>query len=186
VKNMGIVWRCPSWSCHDGKYGPRIFQYLKSAPVQSMAWLRIVVGLVVGCGLTLAARAQEAPQNAIESNASGFVIRSQSNLIVVPVIVRDADGKVVSGLTRDDFEVFDNKKPQTISHFSVETPEDKNSPDTIAKGTRESAPKTLPQAAAPQRFIGIFFERLPPRIWRFGPNARSYQALPGKKPGSRS
>ena len=138
--------------------GPRIFQYLNSAPVHPMVSLRLIAGLAVCCGLTLAARAQETPRSTAKSDESGFVIRSQSNLIVVPVIVRDANGKPVSGLTRDDFEVFDNKKPQAISHFSVETPENKNFPDTIAKGTGASAAKTPTQAAAPQRFIGIFFD----------------------------
>ena len=48
------------------------------------------------------------------------VIRTDARLVLVPVIVTDPDERVVSGLSRDNFEVFEGKKPQTIQHFSSE------------------------------------------------------------------
>jgi VWFA-related protein len=41
------------------------------------------------------------------------------NEVLVPVVVRDAQGRSVGGLTKDDFQVFDNGKPQTIAGFSI-------------------------------------------------------------------
>lgn len=43
-----------------------------------------------------------------------------TRLVQVNVIVKDREGRLVSGLTQHDFTVFDNGKPQTISIFNVE------------------------------------------------------------------
>jgi len=40
--------------------------------------------------------------------------------VVVPVNVRDADGKLVTGLTKDDFKVTEDGIPQTVSNFSID------------------------------------------------------------------
>src|SRR5579862_1881098 len=48
------------------------------------------------------------------------VIRTNVKLVLVPVSVTDAMQRVVTGLSRDNFEVFDGKKPQTIQDFSSE------------------------------------------------------------------
>lgn len=42
------------------------------------------------------------------------------NLVVVPVVVRDKQGKAVGSLRREDFQIFDNGKPQTITTFNLE------------------------------------------------------------------
>ena len=41
------------------------------------------------------------------------------NLVDVRVVVRDAQGKPVGNLKQDDFLLFDDNKPQTITKFSV-------------------------------------------------------------------
>lgn len=45
-------------------------------------------------------------------------IRVEVNLVNLPFSVRDAQGRLVKGLTKDDFEVFEDGARQTISHFS--------------------------------------------------------------------
>jgi len=46
------------------------------------------------------------------------------NVVDVDVTVKDAQGNFVSGLTADDFEVFEDGKPQTIQTFSyIELPQ---------------------------------------------------------------
>jgi len=40
--------------------------------------------------------------------------------VLVPVVVRDKHGQVVSDLKREDFQVFDNGKPHPLSGFTVE------------------------------------------------------------------
>jgi len=42
------------------------------------------------------------------------------NLVDVRVVVRDAQGKPVGNLKQDDFLLFDDNKPQTITRFSIE------------------------------------------------------------------
>ncbi|HKV40958.1 MAG TPA: VWA domain-containing protein [Blastocatellia bacterium] len=48
------------------------------------------------------------------------VIRISANLVQVDVVVVDKMNKPVTGLTRDDFQVFDNNKPQSITYFSYQ------------------------------------------------------------------
>lgn len=42
------------------------------------------------------------------------------NLVQVRVVVRDANGRPVGNLQKDDFELFDKGKPQAITNFSAE------------------------------------------------------------------
>jgi Ca-activated chloride channel homolog len=48
------------------------------------------------------------------------IIRTDANLVLVPVSVTDPMQRVVIGLQKDNFEVFEGKTPQTIQHFSSE------------------------------------------------------------------
>lgn len=48
------------------------------------------------------------------------VIRTDSRLVLVPVSVTDPMQRFVTGLSRDNFEVFEGAKPQRIQHFSSE------------------------------------------------------------------
>ena len=48
------------------------------------------------------------------------VIKQDVSLVLVPVSVTDLNQRLVIGLQRDNFEVFEGKKPQEIKHFSRE------------------------------------------------------------------
>jgi VWFA-related protein len=48
-------------------------------------------------------------------------LRVATRLVQIDVIVQDKQGNPVTGLTKDDFGVLDNKTPQTIELFSTET-----------------------------------------------------------------
>src|SRR6201997_2882771 len=54
------------------------------------------------------------------NDAALDVIRTDVKLVLVPVSVTDGMQRVVTGLSRDNFEVFDGKKPQAIQDFSSE------------------------------------------------------------------
>src|ERR1700694_2612623 len=56
------------------------------------------------------------------------------NLVLVRVVVRDAQGKIVPGLKKEDFQLFDSRKLQTITAFSVETPETRAVPVVTSPG----------------------------------------------------
>jgi VWFA-related protein len=53
------------------------------------------------------------------------VIRVTSRMVEVDVVVHDKAGAAVRNLVKDDFTLFDNGKPRTISSFSVVTREAK-------------------------------------------------------------
>ncbi len=47
------------------------------------------------------------------------VIKVYSNLVSVPVIVSDRDGRYIPGLRQEDFKLFDNNAQQTLSFFDA-------------------------------------------------------------------
>ena len=74
--------------------------------------LRWVIGIVL---LELSAVSLQ-PQTS-EPETIGPMLKSTARLVVVDVVVTDANGQPVPGLRREDFRVFENGKPQTISVF---------------------------------------------------------------------
>ena len=50
-----------------------------------------------------------------------LTFKKRVNLVVVPVVVRDKEGKAVGSLKREDFRLFDDGKVQSISTFNIET-----------------------------------------------------------------
>jgi VWFA-related protein len=87
---------------------------------------------------------------------------SHVNLVPVRVIVHDSTGKAVTNLTKEDFRLFQDRKPQTISLFTVETPA--STAKQVVRGepggepvdtTKDSNPGTL---AMPTRFLALLFD----------------------------
>jgi len=79
------------------------------------------------------------------------------NVVLVRVVVRDSEGRAIGNLKREDFQLFDNRKPQVIQNFAVEQPgtqvqrEEKTSQGmTGAEGGR--AP------AVPERYLAYVFD----------------------------
>jgi VWFA-related protein len=93
-------------------------------------------------------------------NPATFKVRV--NLVLVRVVVRDTQGKVVTGLKMEDFQLTDNRKPQVISTFSVETPESHklavNATPTTPESGGEPSPPASPVATLPQRFVAVMFD----------------------------
>jgi Ca-activated chloride channel family protein len=50
----------------------------------------------------------------------GAAIRVNVNLVLVPLTVTDTRNRLVTGLERDNFQIFDNNAPQTIKTFGTE------------------------------------------------------------------
>src|SRR5262249_25867211 len=48
-------------------------------------------------------------------------VRIDTELVQIDIVVSDKQGKLVSDLKREDFQILEDGKPQTISHFSVGT-----------------------------------------------------------------
>ena len=47
-------------------------------------------------------------------------IRVYVDLVLVPVTILDTMNRIVKGLNRDNFQVFDGKRPEQIQYFSSE------------------------------------------------------------------
>lgn len=81
--------------------------------------MRIVTISVCAAGylfaqpLSLAVRAPKGPGGAAADTVM-HVIRADVNLVLVPTVVTDRKGAAVSGLTRDNFTVLEDKVPQPI------------------------------------------------------------------------
>jgi VWFA-related protein len=97
----------------------------------------------------------------VSSRDTAPTFKVRVNLVLVRVVVRDQQGKVVPNLHKEDFQLSDNRKPQIISTFSVETPESR------VVATTTSADPNVPvdpeaakavAAALPQRFVSVLFD----------------------------
>src|SRR2546430_5231591 len=78
----------------------------------------------------------------IDAQVQRPVFRSGTELVLVNVVVRDKNGNVVRGLTRDDFAVTEDDKPQVITSFDFE---ELDKPDVV------EAPASEAQTILPQR-----------------------------------
>src|SRR5262245_25286205 len=63
---------------------------------------------------------QQPPPPPPPQDPGAFRFRTGVELINVNATVTDQSGRFVSGLTRDDFRVYDDEQLQTITHFSAE------------------------------------------------------------------
>src|SRR5271166_1883480 len=71
-------------------------------------------------GPEVAAANQTELVSRVDSRAGGAVIRKDVDLVLVSVTVTDPMQRLVVGLRPDNFQLFENKKPQRIQHFSSE------------------------------------------------------------------
>jgi VWFA-related protein len=71
-------------------------------------WLSGCLVICLSATLLLAQDKQTTP---------GFTFRSNTDLINVTVTVTDANGRFVPGLTRDDFVVYEDGRPQVVQQF---------------------------------------------------------------------
>ncbi|HJQ24941.1 MAG TPA: VWA domain-containing protein, partial [Blastocatellia bacterium] len=86
-------------------------------------------------------------------------VRISTELVQIDVVVTDKQGRVVKGLTKDDFELYENGKKQLVSFFEFV---DASQPRAIKEAARNDAPK--PGELAPPPGLG---ERDVRRIFAF-------------------
>ena len=85
-----------------------------------------------------------------------FRLKVASNLVVVRVVVRDAQGKPVGELKKEDFHLFDRGKEQTITQFELES-----SAALASNSVVVNAPgRPLPPPAMPGKFLALYFDDL--------------------------
>jgi VWFA-related protein len=99
----------------------------------------------------------------ISQTDSAATFKIRVNLVQVRVIVRDASGKPIDNLTRQDFLLYDQGKPQTISNFSVETAQTRlQRAATVAKTQQDAAASGDDSGhkppVLPERFVALVFD----------------------------
>lgn len=103
----------------------------------------------------------QAPSNAAETSVrdTPTTFKVRVNLVLVRVVVRDSEGKPVPNLKKEDFLLFDNRKPQTISTFSVETPATRMVKNvTVSLPGEETSTQPTTVAGLAQRFVAMVFD----------------------------
>jgi VWFA-related protein len=56
----------------------------------------------------------------ITAYAQDFKIRAKVDLVVVPVTVKGSGDRLITGLTKDDFVILEDGRPQTITNFTID------------------------------------------------------------------
>ena len=88
-------------------------------------------------------------------------LRTEVDVVEVPVVVRDGQHRAVAGLTRDDFEIYDAGKKQAITAFSVQSFTPQGDAGGSAKPAAVPAAAAATAAAGPRpRFVALCFDDL--------------------------
>lgn len=116
--------------------------------------------------LVLTQLAAQAPTPPADSNAPEMSSRdapatfsTKVNLVLVPVVVRDGEGRAVGTLQKEDFQLFDKGKPQIIARFSLEKA---GAPPIAVDQAVDAAAPDKPSAAPPppiaEHFVAYLFD----------------------------
>jgi VWFA-related protein len=110
----------------------------------------------------MAAAQENAPEMSQKDSAPTF--QSKVNLVLVPVVVRDGHGQAIAGLTKEDFQLLDKGKVQTISTFSVvkhgAAAQPQSATPAPAEATEAAGAAATPLPVAPERFVAYLFDDL--------------------------
>ena len=126
----------------------------------------VAVGLLLACASSPSStRAQTTSQEPaagapeMSSHDNPVPLESRVNLVPVRVVVRDSNGNAVPNLHREDFQLFEDGKPQIVSNFTVETLASVYG-GVAAQSASESnqgAPPATP-FSPPARFVALLFD----------------------------
>lgn len=94
------------------------------------------------------------------------VIKVYSNLVSVPVIVSDRDGRYISGLQQQDFKLYDNGAPQQLAYFdAAEAPlnvaillDTSRSTESVIDDIRKAAKNFLEELRPQDRAMIVSFD----------------------------
>jgi VWFA-related protein len=91
--------------------------------------IRVIAAILI---LAVPLPAQQVGQNAPLTANSQFTFKTNTQLVVETVVVKDKNGNLVDGLSEKDFTVLEDGAPQTISFFDFQKLADAPSPADFA------------------------------------------------------
>jgi VWFA-related protein len=84
--------------------------------------------------------------------------KAETNLVLVPVVVRDAKGDAVANLTKADFHLFDNGKEQAITSFQVEETSGQVAQDRSQPDANTSPASGTASMVIPEHYVALLFD----------------------------
>ena len=127
---------------------------LKKRSAQRRLWCVASVVMLVTQS-ALAAPPQSAT-NKVESQDRP--IRLKTDLIELRAVVTDKQGKPVTDLTKDDFEITEDGRKQVVSFFTAE--QISGARATSLPGAAPASRRQVPPAARPKRTVALFVDTL--------------------------
>ncbi|HXJ96747.1 MAG TPA: VWA domain-containing protein [Terriglobia bacterium] len=124
----------------------------------------LAVAWVGTAGVVRSSSAQSGGTGEVTSHETQptFQLHVQHNEVLVRIVVRDSKGRAVANLQKDDFRIFDNRKPQVIEHFALETggplPGAMSPTTSAGSGTTAVGSASAPAIVLPRRFMALFFD----------------------------
>lgn len=107
--------------------------------------------------------AANARQTASSQTDQPRTLKSETNLVLVRVVVRDSQGHPVTGLKKEDFKLFDRGKEQVIAYFdeapgveSATTPQ----PSSHQIDEQQNNPQTATISSGRVRLAAFYFDDL--------------------------
>ena len=99
------------------------------------------------------------PEMTSHDEATTFKVNVR--LVLVRVVVRDGQGHAVGNLHKEDFQLFDNRKAQIITQFSVEQPgsqvaRERKTAEAAEAQSAENPPGSAPNV--PERYVAYVFD----------------------------
>jgi VWFA-related protein len=111
--------------------------------------------------LTVAGQQSGSPPSTQQQNQStDDVLVVTTNLVQVDVVVTDKDGHHVTNLQPKDFEVYEDKKVQTISNLSYISTGGKGADDPATEGSSPGVAPSRAQSSREQRTLAIVVDDL--------------------------
>src|SRR6266576_1571486 len=120
--------------------------------------VRQVRTIALCCLSVISSTRTAAQQQDTPTQSSTYIFKSNVNEVLVPVVVRDKQGRVVGSLKKENFQVFDNDKPQAITGFMIQIREERDgraAPVPVLPGATGATP---PRTIVPDRFIVFLFD----------------------------
>jgi VWFA-related protein len=125
-----------------------------------------VAGMLLISGFYWAQSSGQAPAPEVSSKEAPITFTSKADLVLVPVVIRDKDGRAIGTLHEEDFQVFDKGKPQIITRFAIEKPATPPLPAAVGtaideNGAAKDAGKpggTLASTPLASQFVAYVFD----------------------------
>lgn len=96
---------------------------------------------------------------ASESRAQ-LIERIDISIANVDVIVTDAKGNPVAGLSKDDFELYEDGRKQTITNFSAPRESDAAAAPVTGVATPQPVVEPVPDTNDRTRLVVLFFDAI--------------------------